>query len=91
MEDAVLRRFGGRVRHVRLQRNLSQEALAEKADLDRTYIGGIERGERNPSLKNVERIAHALGVTISELTNFSLPFSKRPRRATSSRRVHRRD
>lgn len=90
MRDGVLRRFGGRVRHVRLQRNLSQEALAEKAALDRTYIGGIERGERNPSLKNIEKIAHALGVAISELTNFSLPSTKGTRRATSGGRRQRR-
>lgn len=89
MGDGVLRRFGGRIRHVRLQRNLSQEALAERAALDRTYVGGIERGERNPSLKNIEKLAHALGVTISELTNFSLPSSKGQRRAASGRRTRR--
>lgn len=45
-------------------------ALANKAGLDRTYIGGIERGERNVGLKNIERIAKTLGVSIEELFKF---------------------
>ncbi len=50
--------------------NLSQEELAFKARIHRTYLGGIERGERNPLLKNIAAIAKALGVTLSELFNF---------------------
>lgn len=63
--------FGARVRYLRLKNSLSQEDLADKCGLDRTYIGGIERGERNPSLKNIYRIAIALDVEPSEL--FSKP------------------
>ncbi|WOB59919.1 helix-turn-helix domain-containing protein [Pseudomonas sp. NBB] len=46
---------------------LSQEQLANLCDLDRTYIGGIERGERNPALKNIYRLAKALDVSLSNL------------------------
>lgn len=57
-------------RHMRAQRDLlgiSQERLAEMADVHRTYIGSIERSERNVSIDNVERIAHVLGLDIVEL------------------------
>lgn len=64
----ILRRFGRRVRELRQARGLSQEAFAAEAGLDRTYIGGIERGERNVSLRNIQVIAQALKVSISELT-----------------------
>jgi transcriptional regulator with XRE-family HTH domain len=63
----VLKRFGQRVRELRLKAGLSQEAFADKCGLDRTYVGGIERGERNLSLKNIYRIADALGVSPKEL------------------------
>jgi transcriptional regulator with XRE-family HTH domain len=61
-------RFGQRVRHLRKAENLSQEAFADKCGLDRTYISGIERGQRNVSLRNIELIAKALGLSISELS-----------------------
>ena len=64
----VLQRFGERVRRMRTDLNLSQEDFAALCDLDRTYIGGIERGERNLSLRNIEVIAIAFGITISKLT-----------------------
>ena len=65
----VLLRFGLRVKLLRKECGFSsQEALADACGLDRTYIGGIERGERNLSLENVARIAKALKTTISELT-----------------------
>ena len=58
-ERAILREFGQRVRNARIARGWTQEDLAEKASLDRTYIGGIERGERNPALLNLNKLASA--------------------------------
>lgn len=63
----ILKRFGERLREVRRAKGLSQEAFANQCGLDRTYIGGIERGERNVSLRNIEIIARALGMSASEL------------------------
>jgi transcriptional regulator with XRE-family HTH domain len=62
-----LKTLGGQVRTRRLAAGLSQEALADKAQLHRTYIGTIERGERNLSLSNLYALADALGVGPSEL------------------------
>jgi len=58
----INKRLGARVRQLRTERRWSQEELADRAQLHRTYIGGIERGERNVSLLNIVRIATALGV-----------------------------
>jgi transcriptional regulator with XRE-family HTH domain len=66
-EDRSIRDFAIRVRQLRTERGLSQEKLAEGAGIHRTYLGGIELGLRNPSLRNIARIAHALDVTIVEL------------------------
>ncbi len=64
----ILKRFGAKVRRLRAQKGItSQMELAFKVGLDRTYIGGIERGERNVALKNIEKIAKALGVSIADL------------------------
>ena len=59
--------FGTNVREARLSKKMSQEDLAFKSGLDRTYISGIERGIRNPSLLNVEKIAKALKLQPSKL------------------------
>ena len=64
----ITERLGQKVASLRKKRNLSQEDLAELCQLDRTYISGIERGKRNVALRNIEKIAKALNVSISELT-----------------------
>lgn len=71
----ILKQFGKKVRDLRKAQGLSQEELAEKADLHYTYIGGVERGERNLSLKSIERIASALKIDIREL--FTLHLSEK--------------
>ncbi len=65
----ILERFGLRVRELRKEQGYSQENFAAACELDRTYIGGIERGERNVALRNIEAIADTLGITLSELMN----------------------
>ena len=67
MRDDVQVRFGRRVRELRLARGLSQEALALESGLDRSYVGQVERGERNVSLQNMVKLAQALGVHLTEL------------------------
>lgn len=67
MKNEILIKFGQRVREERLKRKLSQEKLAELADLHRTYIGMIERGEKNITLYNMEKIAKSLNMKIKEL------------------------
>jgi transcriptional regulator with XRE-family HTH domain len=59
--------FGARVRRLRLARGLSQEALAERAELHWTYVSGVERGVRNPGLNTIGRLAKALGVSPAKL------------------------
>ncbi len=63
----VLVQFGKHLREIRHRRGISQEKLAELAGLHRTYVSGIERGKRNISLANIERLATALGVPMSDL------------------------
>lgn len=63
----VLSAFGKRIRRLREDAKLSQEALASISGLDRTYVGGVERGERNISLINIHRISTALGLSLQDL------------------------
>ena len=69
-ESEILKKFGERVRTYRKIKDISQEELAHRASLHRTYIGMIERAEKNITLLNIEKIANALEVSISELTDF---------------------
>lgn len=67
VKQYTVRDFGDRLRVLRKERGHSQESFALLVDLDRTYIGGIERGERNPGLKVIIRIAETLEVPVSTL------------------------
>lgn len=67
MKSQVLKSFGDKVRQERTKRNLSQEGLANLAGVHRTYIGMIERAEKNITLENIEKIAKALKIKISSL------------------------
>jgi transcriptional regulator with XRE-family HTH domain len=67
LETDIKARFGRRLRELRQARGLSQEELAFRAGLHRTYVSSAERGERNVSLVNLERLANALGVHIRDL------------------------
>ncbi len=66
----IKKNFGKKVKELRLEKGLSQEAFAHLADIDRTYISSIEKGKRNVSIIIVERIAKALSVKISNLFDY---------------------
>lgn len=70
MKIEVQKKFGKRVREERIKQGLSQEKLAEIAGVHRTYIGMIERGEKNITLTNIEKIAIALNIAIDKLMAF---------------------
>lgn len=67
MGAPILKTFGKKIREERMKQGLSQEELAVKAGVHRTYIGMIERAEKNITLLNIEKISKALGVSISKL------------------------
>lgn len=69
MKKEILVEFGKKVRSERLRLGLSQEELADRAGVHRTYIGMIERAEKNITLENIERIAKALNISIAEFFN----------------------
>jgi len=64
------KKFGENLKNIRLQKKMSQGDIARALNVHRSYISGIERGVRNPSLKNIDRFARALEVDISELFKF---------------------
>ena len=66
-EKIILENFGAKLRSLREARGLSQERLALNCGLDRTYVGSVERGERNISLINIKRLAASLDVMVEEL------------------------
>lgn len=63
----IKKKFGSRVRELRMHSNLSQEKFALQIDMDRTYLASVEQGKRNISLENIDKIAKGLGITIEEL------------------------
>jgi len=67
MKERIIIQFGQRIREERLKQKLSQESLASKAGLHRTYIGMVERGEKNITLLNIRKLALALSRKIGEL------------------------
>lgn len=67
VDEDIVKNFGERIRALRLQQGWSQELLAEKTGFHRTYIGMIERGERNLSLRNIETFAKTFEISVSEL------------------------
>lgn len=83
MDTDLLRRLGLHIRRLRLEKGVSQEGLADLAGLDRTYVGGIERGERNPTVKNIDKLARALEVSIKDLLD--LPDALEPDGAVGGR------
>ena len=70
-KDRILTHFGAAVRRARKERGISQEALALKCDIDRSYMGAIERGEQNMGLLHIARIAKALGMKVAELMSMA--------------------
>jgi len=69
-DQIFLEKLGSRIRELRSEIGLSQEKLSFKCDLDRTYIGSVERGERNIAAINLKKISKALNISVSELFNF---------------------
>jgi transcriptional regulator with XRE-family HTH domain len=67
-----LEQFGLNIRQIRTAKSISQEELAFNAGMDRTYLSGIERGLRNPSLYNIYRLSKSLNIPTSELFNFNV-------------------
>lgn len=70
MNNSILNLFGQRVKELRTKKNLTQEQFALICGLHKNYIGMVERGERNPSLINIDVIAKGLEISISKLMNF---------------------
>lgn len=69
-EKVFMQKFGDRLRMIRLTKTLSQEMLANDADIPTNQIGRIERAEISPSLNTINKIAKALDISVSELVNF---------------------
>lgn len=70
MSKTILKKFGNKIREERLKQNLSQEELASRAGVHRTYIGMIERAEKNVTLESIEKLSRALNVSVEYLMKF---------------------
>ncbi|NQY75346.1 MAG: helix-turn-helix transcriptional regulator [Candidatus Margulisbacteria bacterium] len=70
LKKEILLKFGKRIQLLRKGKGFSQESLAYEIGVHRTYMGFIERGERNLTLLNIEKLSHALDITLSDLFNF---------------------
>jgi transcriptional regulator with XRE-family HTH domain len=70
-DQIFLEQLGSRIRELRIEKGLSQEKLSFECGLDRTYIGSVERGERNIAAINLKKISKALNISISNLFNFN--------------------
>ncbi|MDE9719642.1 helix-turn-helix domain-containing protein [Citrobacter cronae] len=68
--SSIQAQFGAHLKKLRLQSDLSQEAFADKCGLDRTYVSGIERGVRNPTLEVLNVLSQGLEITLAELFHF---------------------
>lgn len=77
--------FGARIRDLRRARGLTQERLAERAGRDRSYVGGVERGERNPTLDVIHSLAEGLDVEMAELFATGRRADEQPRLAAEER------
>ncbi|MBQ9399901.1 MAG: helix-turn-helix transcriptional regulator [Bacteroidales bacterium] len=75
MKSKIDIQFGARIAELRKQLNISQEELAERCGVHRTYIGSIERGEKSPTLNTIEKFARGLNVSLLELFSFTLSES----------------
>jgi transcriptional regulator with XRE-family HTH domain len=69
-KNYILVRFGRKIRFEREKRNISQEKFGELAGIHRTYVGMIERGEKNITLLNMEKVAAALNISLKQLVDF---------------------
>jgi transcriptional regulator with XRE-family HTH domain len=70
MENKILLKFGKQLKKLRTEKHMTQQQFAQKCGLHKNYIGMVERGERNPSLLNIEIIAKGLEISISDLMRF---------------------
>ncbi|MBM0743967.1 helix-turn-helix transcriptional regulator [Phormidium sp. CLA17] len=75
----VKQRFGKAIRRRRRELDLSQEELAERAEMNRTYLSDVERGEVNPSLEIIDKLAGALGISVANLfSNYGIDLGQKP-------------
>ncbi len=81
----IAEKFGKRIRQLRKEKGMSQEKLAEKSGLHNTYIGQIERGEKNASLETIEKLANGLDISVGELFE---PFNENPQSSSVFKKLN---